>query len=81
MTRLDVLKKLTSQFHDEIKIIQDQCPHVDVTAKYGANSGNLSEIDDLYWIDVHCNHCDKQMTYFHNEHPDEYRKYGKYTRN
>jgi len=51
---------------DKIFKMQSRCPHKDKISKKGSNTGNLSEVDDLYWTDYACCECGKRWT--------EYRK-------
>ncbi len=80
MKRIDVLTKILGEIQDEISTLQKQCPHNDVEAEFGSNSGNLCEVDDLYWINVRCKECYKHMRFDSNEHSNEYRKYAKFVK-
>jgi hypothetical protein len=45
-----------------IKQLQGVCPHDNLTYKYGGDSGNYDRSQDEYWIDWHCNDCEKRWT-------------------
>jgi FPC/CPF motif-containing protein YcgG len=42
-----------------IQEIQNNCEHVNSEFKYGADTGNYSKSDDLYWKDYFCQKCKK----------------------
>lgn len=43
----------------ELKILQDTCPHQDLTYKYEGSSGNWDKSDNIYWINWKCHDCGK----------------------
>lgn len=46
----------------KISSIQEECTHIGVHIKYGANTGNWCPSDNSYWIDWVCPHCEKRWT-------------------
>lgn len=44
--------------------VQENCPHENVDAQKGGNTGNYDQSADCYWTDFHCHDCDKQWTVF-----------------
>lgn len=43
----------------EMIILQETCPHVDLSGEYDSNNGNWCSSDDSYWLHLHCNDCSK----------------------
>jgi hypothetical protein len=60
--RLALLRKKAQLICDEITALQKECPHIKLTKKYGANTGNYDPSADSYWIDWHCTDCDSKWT-------------------
>ena len=62
MSKIKELQMKISECHAKIKRIQDDCSHPEdcVTKKYGGSSGNYDPTCDEYWIDFHCDLCDKR---------------------
>lgn len=63
--RLSAIRQIQADAQAMIKALQEECLHPLYTAKYGGNTGNWSESDDSYWIDLHCPECHWSMTAFH----------------
>ena len=59
------LVKSINRMQDKIFQMQSRCPHKDKISKKGSNTGNLSEVDDLYWTDHACCECGKRWTEYH----------------
>lgn len=43
----------------EIKELQEQCPHFGLTEVPGGDTGNWCKADDKYWYDYKCPNCGK----------------------
>lgn len=54
-----IMKKIES-LEQEINELQEECPHANVTIKHDSNTGNYDPTADSYWIDFHCQDCDKR---------------------
>lgn len=64
---MSIIKDLQDQIEvlqNRIKKIQDECnhPHACVDKKYDGSSGNYDPTADCYWINHHCQLCDKRWT-------------------
>jgi transposase-like protein len=58
-------KQLTLKYLEycvELDQLEKECPHQDLTYKYGGSSGNWDKSDDKYWIDWKCHDCGKSWT-------------------
>lgn len=53
-------------FKELIKLT-NECPHQDLTYKYGGSSGNWDKADDQYWIDWKCHDCGKSWVTSQND--------------
>lgn len=51
----------------ELLVLQDTCPHQDLTYKYEGSSGNWDRSDDIYWIDWKCQDCGKAWSTSQND--------------
>lgn len=60
--RVKRIRGMQRRLIDEIKAIQDACTHENKTGIYEGDTGNFCKQDDRYWIDVHCQDCDKVWT-------------------
>jgi hypothetical protein len=60
--QIELLESQILDLQNKIKIIQSKCDHKNVTKKYGSNTGNLSEVDDMYWTDFACPNCKKRWS-------------------
>lgn len=67
MPKVSVVKKKRLQIEnkmcilqEKLEILREECPHQDLTYKYGGSSGNYDRYDDSYWIDWSCNDCGKR---------------------
>lgn len=61
-TRVRQLKNIIKDSHDELSDHQEFCTHSDVTKQSGGSTGNYDPSADCYWVDYHCNICDKRWT-------------------
>ena len=59
---LEVLQNSLEETKNSIAYIQSICQHTNHTKVHGANTGHLSEVDDMYWIKHSCNVCGKKWT-------------------
>lgn len=59
------LVKSINRMQEKIRKMQSLCQHNDKTSKHGSNTGNLSEVDDMYWTNHVCNECGKIWTDYH----------------
>lgn len=57
--QVELLESQILGLQNKIEKIQSKCPHTKLEKKYGSNTGNLSELDDRYWIDYFCPNCKK----------------------
>jgi hypothetical protein len=57
MQRLQVREQ---KIHQEIIALHSECPHADLVSKPGANTGNWDMYSDSYWVDYHCQDCDRR---------------------
>jgi hypothetical protein len=59
MNRIEELRKVIAECHQEMAKIQEECSHPNscVTYKYGANTGNYDPYADSYWVDFRCGLC------------------------
>ena len=64
MNRIEEIKLQTSELTQELAGIQSQCNHPPLarTYKYGSNTGNYGSHTDCYWVDYHCQLCDKRWS-------------------
>jgi len=53
------IQAMRGRLQKELFAIQDSCPHTNKRGEYKANTGNWSQSDDSYWIDVNCDDCGK----------------------
>lgn len=60
--QVEILESQILDLQNKIKLIQYKCAHKNVVKKYGSNTGNLSEVDDLYWTDFSCPNCKKRWS-------------------
>lgn len=60
--KIERLNSKIQKLREDIKQVQEACPHADLTYKYGGDSGNYDRSQDCYWIDWHCNDCGKSWT-------------------
>lgn len=65
--KVERIKAMQERLTDELRAIQDACPHTNKQGKYGGNTGNWCPQDDCYWIDVTCLDCQKRYTVYDNE--------------
>ena len=56
MNQVDIL---TRQYHESVKLIQDNCKHENASFSYGSDTGNYCKADDVYWKDYKCPDCNK----------------------
>lgn len=65
MAIIEDLKSQIKALEAQIKEVQDQCSHPKgvLKAKNASNTGNPYERDS-YWIDYHCQLCDKRWTVY-----------------
>lgn len=56
MNQVDIL---TKQYHEAVKLIQDNCKHENAAFSYGSDTGNYCKADDAYWKDYKCKDCNK----------------------
>jgi hypothetical protein len=75
------IDKLIEQKHDlsaQISKLQSKCSHENVKGSTGANTGNLCEQDNKYWLNVTCLDCHKVMWIDFDTDRELYNKfYGK----
>jgi hypothetical protein len=55
----------------ELAAIQKTCPHDNKTGRYGSDTGNYDSSNDYYWINAHCEDCDRTWSIYNDE--DGYR--------
>lgn len=60
--KLQRIQGKMQKLHDELKSLREECPHQNLTYKYGGDSGNYDRSQDCYWIDWGCSDCDKRWT-------------------
>lgn len=61
----DDIKRIDDDIHhlqNAKKFIQDNCPHENLVGTYKSDTGNWDRSNDSYWINFHCNICDKFWT-------------------
>lgn len=46
----------------KIKVIQDNCKHINVTKVNKASTGNYDPYADRYWRECHCPDCGKRWS-------------------
>lgn len=51
------IKKKISDWYKQLDLLREQCEHPNVERSYGANTGNYSPSDDVYWTDYKCPDC------------------------
>lgn len=73
MKKVSDIKEKIEELFEELHYLQDACPHTNAIGEYGANTGGYDPTADLYWLDIHCQDCDKIMTFYSNE--PEYRTF------
>ena len=59
--KIKALNDAKSKLGDEIKEIQDSCPHINLKYTRGGSSGNWDR-EDSYWFNFKCNDCGKKWT-------------------
>jgi hypothetical protein len=89
LPELDIVYAIIGEAQAFIKRVQDNCEHSRETlvGKHDADTGNWDRGDDSYWIDFHCQICDKRWRvdsedpeYRTREHWDE-RNQGQFWKN
>lgn len=68
---LVALEKEINACIDELQALRNTCPHEDHLAEYGGNTGNY-DLYEKYWVRVKCHDCGRYMTFYSDEHPNEY---------
>lgn len=58
----EMIESVEAELAGQLHSLQENCPHEDLTYKYGGSSGNWDKSDDSYWIDWKCNDCYKTWT-------------------
>ena len=77
-TKVESVIKKIKKYNEQLKVLQSECPHENVSAFYDASSGNFDPMDDKYWLEVTCKDCDRHMSFDSTEDPDNYRKFSKF---
>ncbi len=57
----NIEQKITKLYND-IKDLQEVCPHDNLQGKFGANTGNYDRSNDSYWVDFVCQDCKKRWS-------------------
>lgn len=57
---IDKKRQRIRTIQNEIKELQEICPHSGLIETPGADTGNWDRNDDEYWTDYKCPHCGKQ---------------------
>lgn len=62
MTIIEELKNKITELQNKISEIQNQCSHPEssLEKEYKGITGNYDPSADSYWIEFHCQLCDKQ---------------------
>jgi hypothetical protein len=60
--RLATITKHQLKWDTEERILQEKCPHTNVTKKYNGSTGNWDRSQDSYWIEYSCPDCKKFWT-------------------
>lgn len=60
--RLATITRNQLKWDTEERILQEKCPHPDVSKKYCGNTGNYDPSADSYWIEFRCPDCKKFWT-------------------
>lgn len=73
MSRIEELRKIVSDAQAEIALIQSECVHPVscVTKQYDGNTGNYDPSDNCYWINLHCELCEKKWSVYDNDKDDD----------
>lgn len=48
----------------DLRNLQEECPHPNLTVSHGANTGNYDPSSDCYWKDYKCPDCGKMWTVY-----------------
>lgn len=54
---MNEIQKLTEEYHNAVKSIQDRCKHRYLEKTYKSDTGNWCKADDRYWIEYKCPEC------------------------
>lgn len=60
--KVDKLKEKIDNAYKEIKEVQATCQHPNADKKYCGSTGNYDPSNDSYWIDFHCQDCNKRWS-------------------
>lgn len=56
---IDNKREKIQTIYNDIKQLQERCPHFGLTKTPGGDSGNWCKADDKYWYDYKCTNCGK----------------------
>jgi hypothetical protein len=62
MNKLQKIKLQIEELKQEVIDIQEQCTHppLVLVKEYNSNTGNYDPSQDCYWINYHCELCEKR---------------------
>ena len=66
LTPTQEIKAKIEKLNEELRVHQERCPHLDLTKKHGANTGNYDPSSDSYWITYYCPLCEKGWTEYND---------------
>jgi hypothetical protein len=61
-TKRKRIEEKIRKLEEELKQLQLNCPHNNHTKQYRGSTGNYDPHNDCYWIEYHCQDCDKQWS-------------------
>lgn len=67
------IKEKIKVLENQLKEIQETCPHENAIVQKKIDTGNLCKNDDTYWVEVKCQDCGNHLRFDSKEHPSEYR--------
>lgn len=61
-TKRKRIEEKINKLEEERKQLQLICPHNSHIKQYRGSTGNYDPHDDCYWIEYHCQDCNKQWS-------------------